>query len=194
MTLKHISRLLSEDITFNNGLLYDDEIGRLILEELELIGVLKYKMPDSFIEITQPWIDALNQINEVLFNNKNTRDKGKWHFTIISPKEAQEIRSKIGDSKFNEILKEYDVEITPRILGLGKQVKSGSEAYYFVIDPGSMPDELRKRLSSEAGIELKKQDYHITLGFNPKDVFDVPKDASTIIANIPEDLKALSAV
>lgn len=103
-------------------------------------------------------------------SNKDERDgDGQYHITVISPMEYPSLKKKgttslIGDS----------IDGKPKFLGLGKAEKGENTSYYIVVE---FPEanELRK------SIGLKEKDFHVTLGFNKKDVHDIPKDKSTII-------------
>jgi hypothetical protein len=55
------------------------------------------------------------------------------------------------------------------MLGIGKAEAKGNTAY-FVVCQSEKLDAIRTRF------ELPKHDFHITLGFNQKDVFGVPKN------------------
>jgi len=55
------------------------------------------------------------------------------------------------------------------MLGVGKATKENNQAYFIVCNSEKL-DAVRNRFG------LPKQDFHITIGFNPKDVFGVPKN------------------
>jgi hypothetical protein len=67
-----------------------------------------------------------------------------------------------------ELAFEYPVEDL-ELLGVGMASKSDNKAYFIVCSSDSL-DAVRTRFN------LPKQDFHVTLGFNTKDVFGVPKN------------------
>jgi hypothetical protein len=67
-----------------------------------------------------------------------------------------------------ELAFEYPVEDL-EILGVGKASKGDNTAYFIVCSSDSL-DAVRTRFN------LPKQDFHVTLGFNVKDVFSVRKN------------------
>ena len=77
----------------------------------------------------------------------------------------------MGMDKFVAALQpvlEYEIDDL-EMLGVGKAEAKGNAAYFVVCQSDKL-DALRDRF------ELPKQDFHITLGFDKKDVFGVPKN------------------
>jgi hypothetical protein len=67
-----------------------------------------------------------------------------------------------------ELAFDYPVEDL-ELLGVGMASKNTNTAYFIVCSSDSL-DAVRTRFN------LPKQDFHVTLGFNTKDVFGVPKN------------------
>lgn len=104
-------------------------------------------------------------------SNQETRDKGEHHITVISVMEYGRLTKTMGVDKFVEALQpvlEYEIDDL-QLLGLGKAEDKGNTAYFVVCDSDKL-HAVRTRF------ELSKRDLHITLGFDKKDVFNVPKN------------------
>ena len=68
--------------------------------------------------------------------------------------------------------------------GLGKTVKN-SDVCYFIVLESQEANELRKTVG------LANRDFHITLGFDERDIHNVSKSKATIFA-IPNSFKSIS--
>jgi hypothetical protein len=104
-------------------------------------------------------------------SNQKTRDKGTHHITVINVMDYSRLTKVMGMDKFVEALQPvlgYEIDDI-QMLGLGKAEVKGNTAYFVVCDSDKL-DAVRTRF------ELPKHDFHITLGFNQKDVFGVPKN------------------
>lgn len=111
--------------------------------------------------------NSIFEISEHL-SNQFIRDGSMYHITILSVSEL----SKIGK---NDTFIINDI----KMLGIGKciDIKNGNEAIYIVVE-----SEQLNRIRSEYG--LKPKEFHITIGFNKKDVFNSSKNKETIIYEI----------
>jgi hypothetical protein len=103
------------------------------------------------------------------------RDHQLFHMTILSPKEYQladkSLVEKLLAPGFNS---QFSSQLNVTLLGLGK-VDKGAEKTFFVVAQSSDAQLIRQRFL------LKNKDFHITLGFNPNDIYGVKKDVSTLI-------------
>lgn len=104
-------------------------------------------------------------------SNQETRDKGEHHITVINAMDYGRLTKAMGMDKFVEALQpvlEYEIDDL-QMLGVGKAEAKGNTAYFVVCDSDKL-HAVRTRF------ELPKHDFHVTLGFSPKDVFGVPKN------------------
>ena len=104
-------------------------------------------------------------------SNQATRDKGTHHITVINVMDYSRLTKVMGMDKFVEALQpilEYEIDDI-QMLGLGKAEGKGNTTYFVVCDSDKL-DAVRTRF------ELPKHDFHVTLGFDKKDVFGVPKN------------------
>lgn len=99
------------------------------------------------------------------------RDGGKYHITVINVMEFNQLTVNYGVDKFvNSLDKIFDYPIDDvKFMGLGKAEKSGNKSYFVVIKSDKL-DQVRDRYN------LEKKDFHITLGFFPRDVHGVRKN------------------
>ena len=127
-------------------------------------------------EVVEPHLEKLKEILgeedfEIFTNNQKTRDQGHYHITVINVMDCNRLSKEMGIANFVksvELAFEYPVEDL-EMLGVGEASKNGNTAYFIVCSSDSL-DAVRTRFN------LSKQDFHITLGFNAKDVFGVPKN------------------
>ena len=99
------------------------------------------------------------------------RDHDHYHITVINVMDCNRLSKEMGMVDFVksvELAFEYPVEDL-EMLGVGEASKNANTAYFIVCSSDSL-DAVRTRFN------LTKQDFHITLGFNAKDVFGVPKN------------------
>ena len=97
--------------------------------------------------------------------NNHRQGYGQFHVTLVNPYEYQKINKNqftLGE-KFNVTLK-----------GLGR-VEKDSSATYFVVASSDEGQRFRQTLL------LKAKDFHITLGFNPTDIYSERKDLNSLI-------------
>ena len=127
-------------------------------------------------EDVEPHLEKLKEILgeedfEIFTQNQKMRDHGHYHITVINVMDCNRLSKEMGMSNFVksvELAFEYPVEDL-EMLGVGEASKNGNTAYFIVCSSDSL-DAVRTRFN------LNKQDFHVTLGFNVKDVFGVPKN------------------
>jgi hypothetical protein len=127
-------------------------------------------------EVVQPHLEKIKEILgeedfEIFTQNQKTRDHGHYHITVINVMDCNRLSKEMGMANFVksvELAFEYPVEDL-EMLGVGMASKNDNKAYFIVCSSDSL-DAVRTRYN------LSKQDFHVTLGFNTKDVFGVPKN------------------
>jgi hypothetical protein len=127
-------------------------------------------------EILDLWEDSFPNKNIYIDmkSNKYSRDKGNYHITVINVMEVNKLIEQDSDNrnKLNDLLgKVVNVELK----GIGSAVdeKRGNEAHFIVADSPEL-DEVRESFG------LGNQDFHITIGFDKKDVFGKSKAEDSI--------------
>jgi len=127
-------------------------------------------------DVVQPHIEKLKEILgeedfEIFTQNQKTRDHGHYHITVINVMDYNRLSKEMGITNFVqslELIFKYEIEDL-ELLGVGTASKNANTAYFIVCQSDSL-DAIRTRFN------LTKQDFHITLGFNAKDVFGVSKN------------------
>jgi len=119
------------------------------------------------------------KILKFLQKKKLERDGGKsefgesiYHITLSSfhPKD----RDFLTEEQMSEYFKKLsEIKSKPRWVGVGEAEKEGNKAYYVVVDWPEVND-LRREFN------VGPLDLHVTLGFNPNDVHEVPKGPDTV--------------
>lgn len=130
-------------------------------------------IPEAVVE---PHLERLKEILgeedfEIFTQNQKMRDNGHYHITVINVMDCNRLSKEMGMSNFVksvELAFEYPVEDL-EMLGVGMASKNANTAYFIVCSSDSL-DAVRSRFN------LPKQDFHVTLGFNAKDVFGVAKN------------------
>ena len=120
----------------------------------------------------------LNELRDILgeddytkfTENQIRRDGGHYHITVINVAHYNHLSKNMGIDKFvnslDPILK-YPIDDL-KLLGVGRAQKNENTAFFIVCDSAKL-EAIRTRF------ELGEQDFHVTLGFNFKDVFGVSK-------------------
>ncbi|MCI2284576.1 hypothetical protein L3081_15725 [Colwellia sp. MSW7] len=128
----------------------------------------------------QPYLAKLESILGASFQQyrerQATRDHQLFHMTIISPPEYQ-VANKTDIEKLlslDVINSSMSGEVNVTLLGLGN-VQLDNKETYFIVAKSSDAQMIRQQFL------LKNKDFHITLGFNPDDIYGVTKDSSTLI-------------
>ena len=103
------------------------------------------------------------------------RDHQLFHMTLLNPREYQladkTLVEKLLAPDFNS---HFSSQLNVTLLGLGK-VELNNKATFFVVAQSGDAQLIRQRFL------LKNKDFHVTLGFNPNDIYGVKKDSSTLI-------------
>jgi hypothetical protein len=127
--------------------------------------------PESITTFLDQLKDILGDKYEEYTKLQQQRDRGKYHLTLLPTMEFDQISKSMGYDKFlNYLERIFKVEVDDlKLIGLGKAEKSGNESYFVVVD-SEILDTIRENLG------LPEKDFHITLGFKWKDVYDVRKN------------------
>lgn len=146
------------------------------------VSYLKDRLGNNYLglnipnEIVQPYLDELkNHLSEedykLFTENQQTRDSGHHHVTVINVMDYNRLSKEIGMDKFiNSLELIFDYEIDDLDMkGVGMAQKDTNTAYFIVCQSDKL-DAIRTRF------DLPHFDFHVTLGFNPKDVHGVPKN------------------
>ena len=127
------------------------------------------------VEDVQPHLEKLKEIlgdeYDIYINNQQTRDGGHYHITVINVMDCNRLSKEMGMINFVksiELALNYEVDDL-EMLGVGMAQKGDNTAYFVVCNSDKL-EAVRTRFN------LPKHDFHITLGFNAKDVFGVPKN------------------
>lgn len=127
-------------------------------------------------EIVQPYLNFLKEEigedNYALYTeNQQKRDRGDYHITVLNVMEFNKLNKEIGMDKFvNSLDAVFKYEIDDlKLKGVGTATKNENRAYFIVCESEKL-NAIRTRY------ELEPRDFHVTLGFNFKDVFGVRKN------------------
>lgn len=101
--------------------------------------------------------------------NQSARDHHLFHLTLVNPYEYQTLTDK---------LQSVGKRLRVQLEGLGR-VSQGDHSAYFVVANSSDGQFIRQSLL------LGTKDFHVTLGFDKKDVHGVAKDKTTLIKSLP---------
>ncbi|XQW86511.1 hypothetical protein ACOYR1_07255 [Thalassotalea piscium] len=107
----------------------------------------------------------LNEQYTSFRQNQMIRDHNEFHVTFINPYEYQKINKK--DLIENQTF-------TVSLHGLGR-VKKGDDETYFVVASSDQGQRFRETFL------LDKKDFHVTLGFNPNDIYTERKNLDTLL-------------
>lgn len=140
--------------------------------------VIKFIKDDIIEDILDQWVYEIDNTDVVvqermnMVSNQILRDNSSHHITIINVAESKKI-----DHKTLEKLIGKEVEI--EICGIGKAIdpKKNNEAHFVVI----VSEDLKK-VRKDLG--LKEHDFHITIGFDNKDVFGQSKGKDSIYHDV----------
>lgn len=126
-----------------------------------------------------PYLVQLSQVLGESFEKfrslQSARDHQLFHMTLLSPPEFQladkSLVNKLLDPAFNS---NFSSQLNVTLLGLGKVVADQKQTY-FVVAQSNDAQLIRQRFL------LNNKDFHVTLGFNPSDIYGVKKDSSTLL-------------
>ena len=118
----------------------------------------------------RPYLDQLREhLGESAFQrfraNQQQRDHHKFHITLVNPFELKELAPGIAKP---------GAQLEFRLLGLGRAANDVSQTF-FVVAESAAAQTLRRQLG------LKPKDFHVTLGFDPSDVFGISKGKDALI-------------
>ena len=127
-------------------------------------------------EIVQPYLNFLKEEigedNYALYTeNQQKRDRGDYHITVLNVMEFNKLNKELGMDKFvNSLDAVFKYEIDDlKLKGVGTATKNENRAYFIVCESDKL-NAIRTRY------ELEPRDFHVTLGFNFKDIFGVRKN------------------
>jgi hypothetical protein len=130
-------------------------------------------------EIVQPYLNFLKEEigedNYALYTeNQQKRDRGDYHITVLNVMEFNKLNKELGMDKFvNSLDAVFKYEIDDlKLKGVGTATKNENRAYFIVCESEKL-NAIRIRY------ELEPRDFHVTLGFSPRDVFGVRKNEVT---------------
>ena len=127
--------------------------------------------PMSIVTELNKWEESFaDNMQEQLVNmksNKNHRDNGKFHITIMNVMEVNKL-VKEDSNKRKDLNLLLGRTVNCDIIGIGLANNTDNITNFIVIESEEL-NSIREDFS------LKKQDYHITLGFDKKDVFGKSK-------------------
>jgi len=133
----------------------------------------------------------LEQIQDILgdkygkfTDNQKKRDSGNYHLTVLNVMEYNSTMESMGVDNFvntlDKILKFPIDDI--KLMGVGTAQRNENKCYFVVVESDKL-----KMVRETLGLDEK--DFHITLGFDPKDVHGVRKNVvmktgSNFISNL----------
>lgn len=147
------------------------------LEKTLLIKVIELKDNSGLVylggEVSSTDLAPYLQHMKLLLNddfvqyrqNQARRDHQTFHVTLVNPFEYRDL-----DQKNIQL----DQSINIRLLGLGRVSKKDKNTFFVVVE-SSQAQFYRQRLA------LVNKDFHITLGFNPQDIYGVSKGVDTLL-------------
>jgi hypothetical protein len=133
------------------------------------LGITIYE--DSIVTFLEHLKDLVGDNYDKLTQNQKKRDLGSYHITVINTTEYNSLLSKFGADRVTQRLESIlDKQLDITLLGLGKAQKDPN-IEYFVVVKSEMLQEVRRIFG------LKPKDFVVTIGFNPGEVFGVPKNS-----------------
>lgn len=139
-------------------------------------GVIKYVGVGDYLRKLQELGERVlrkhlpAQAEEVIAARIARDGEGHAHVTVVGPKELNAMK-KAGTAPSDADLMGWVVG-APMALGVGVAVAEDGHKSYFIVLRWGEGHGLRDRL----GLARNGQDFHITLGFEGRDVHGVPKD------------------
>ncbi len=160
---KNAIKKKQENVNFEKTLLLD------ISELQDSTGLVYLGGKVSEAELSSYLSQLKDELGKEQFStyrgHQAARDHQSFHVTLVNPYEYQTINK--------EKLKTLQ-KIRVTLHGLGKAEKDNKTSYFVVVSSGD-GQFMRQNLL------LKNKDFHITLGFNPNDVYGVGKGRDTLI-------------
>ena len=141
-----------------------------------LAGLVNNDIGVHFQNILQNDIKDSN----IFINNQRQRDKNNFHITVINVMDFNKLKKEKSFSMYLLVntLNEFN---NFNVLGIGMAQKNDNIAYYVILENDDL-NHIRQSLG------LKKIDFHITLGFNYKDVHGISKGIKSKIIDIDKPL------
>lgn len=141
----------------------------------------KSNQPYLVADIDNEIIDLYNEVFKQIVNNsyncienKKKRDNGKSHITILTAMEYKElIKNNEYKNMINDIVNQKSTFIFSEI---GSIEKENNNTYYALCENGYL-QQFRKNLN------LEEKDFHMTIGFDNKDLFHKRKIKNTKICD-----------
>lgn len=120
-------------------------------------------------EMVIPYLEKFKEVTgdqyDNLVLNQQIRDNEEYHITIINVSEYNKLLKEMGSNFINSLHNIFNYDIDDlELLGIGSANRNNSTAYFIVCKSEKL-DAIRTRYN------LSKKDFHITIGFNPRDVF-----------------------
>lgn len=120
----------------------------------------------------QPYLDFLKtQVDSATYLiytvQQQLRDSERHHVTVVTPIEYPKLPAQ-ATVPFNA----YPVQVS--LLGVGHIAEGDNEVYFIVCESPAVQ-------AIRAALGLASADLHITLGFKQQDIFDQPKNRSTLL-------------
>ncbi len=158
---KHIVAKITE-LEDNSGLVY---VGALISQADVSV----------YLQQMQSIVDN-KVVYQQLRANQSSRDHQSFHVTLINPYEYQTIKNKVKLGE-NIRLTLHGLGRVQKTLSLNnKQSKTKQlQQSYFVVVSSADGQYFRQQYL------LKPKDFHITLGFNPQDIYDMSKGKERLL-------------
>lgn len=129
-------------------------------------GCLYVKFDKTEINEYIKYIDAVSSIPEIAIKNKLTRDGENYHITVVTAEEMKK-----NDLNFDDMINK---NCECHMFGFGYNYKIQTDKCYYLLCGSSELDNLRKKN------KLPTKHFHVTLGFDFKDIHDVDKNIQTI--------------
>jgi len=102
---------------------------------------------------------------KVFRENQIKRDHGSFHITLINPFEYSDVKN-------IDVSKLPSASFSFKGLGHGRKLEDNT---YFIVVSSNEAQKVRQIFS------LKEKDFHITLGFDKKDVFGIDKSIKSLV-------------
>jgi 2'-5' RNA ligase len=147
------------------------------------LEIIKSKIGQDYLALVidnndiAPYINFLNaKIDNTFIQNQQNRDKQSYHITIINVSQFSALQK--NNNVLLDLFLKNNISKTFEFYtyGIGAATNETKQSQaWFVVCQNPELKQLRENLS------LSNHDFHITLAFDKSDVFEEPKDKSSII-------------